>query len=169
MSFQRPIFENGLFGKANRFVCNTWTDSAEMVANNAEGIRWAQEQLAKASTPERWLAKITAASLLAPNRWEYTFEPFTYNVARNPVQLLTGTFGAGTLAVNIRETRNSATTVDGSPLPTGTSIGPVGSSYVAGAWVTTSLAGYVEMHADYDSVGAVLYWFDAPNPTRCGT
>jgi hypothetical protein len=140
-----------------------------MVANNAEGIRWAQEQLAKASTPERWLAKITAASLLAPNRWEYTFEPFTYNVARNPVQLLTGTFGAGTLAVNIRETRNSATTVDGSPLPTGTSIGPVGSSYVAGAWVTTSLAGYVEMHADYDSVGAVLYWFDAPNPTRCGT
>lgn len=169
MSFQRPIFENGLFGKANRFVCNTWTDSAEMVANNAEGIRWAQEQLAKASTPERWLAKITAATLISPNRWTYTFEPFTYSAARNPVALLAGTFGSGTAAINIRETRNTASAVDGSPLPTGATVGPVGSDYFSGSWTTTPLAGYVEMHADYDSAGGVLYWFDAPNPTRCGT
>lgn len=169
MSFQRPIFENGLFGKANRFVCNTWTDSAEMVANNAEGIRWAQDQLARTSTPDSWLAKLTAATLVSPNRWQYVFEPFTFNSVRAPVQLLAGTFGTGTLAVNLRETRNTATDVDGSPLPTGASIGPVGSSYIGGSWATTSLAGYVHMHVEYDSTGAILYWFDAMNPTRCGT
>jgi hypothetical protein len=167
VSFQRPIFNSGLFGKANRFVCNAWTDSAEAVGENAEGIRWAQQQVVRGEVQDTFLAKLTVASLLSPNRWEYEFEGFLYGPtpARTPQQLA-GTFALGVGALNLRETRNTTTAIDGSPLPTGASIGPVGSSY-SGGWSTTNLAGYVWMHADYGSDGSLVYWFDAINPIKC--
>lgn len=170
MTYQRPVFTGGgLFGKANRFVCNAWTDGAESVAEHAEGIRWSQQQVVRGSIPERWLAKITAATALAANRWHYTFVAAEITALRYG-SVLNGTFGQGAGAVNIREMTNNATTVDGSRIPTGATIGPVGSVYVAGTgWPITPLEAYVEMRLDYDASGGVLYWFDAPNPSECGT
>ena len=38
MTFTRPIFSKGLFGKANRVVCNGWTEAASLTADNRQGI-----------------------------------------------------------------------------------------------------------------------------------
>ena len=169
MGYQTPIFESGLFGKANRFVCNGWTQSAQAVSANAEGLEWAQRQVVQGSVQERWLAKLTAATSITSDRWKYTFEPFSITSAADPASLLTGTWGKGTGAINIRELRNDGAQIDGSPKPAGSSVGPVGSVYTNGAWRTTDLAGYVEMHLEYDTSGGVLYWFSEPNPVRCGS
>lgn len=170
MTYQRPVFTGGgLFGKANRFVCNAWTDGAETVAEHAEGIRWSQQQVVRGNVPERWLAKVTAATAIGANRWEYAFFAAEVTAARAGA-ILTGTFGQGTGAINIRELTNSATIVDNTRLPAGVTVGPIGSTYVAGTgWPLTPLAAYVEMRLDYDASGGVLYWFDAPNPSECGT
>lgn len=176
MSFQRPIFNKGLFGRANASVCNAWMDSAETVAQNAEGIAWASDQLVRGRIVESWLAKLISATLIAPNRWKYQFEPFAINLIANnavPTNLQTGTFGANfdtnheSLAFNIRELRNTATVIDGSPLPAGTTIGPVGSDFNGSTWSVAGLAGYVLMNLEYDSRGYSLFWFDTPNPTAC--
>jgi hypothetical protein len=168
MSYQTPIFESGLFGKANRFVCNGWTQSAQAVAANAQGLEWAQQQVVQGSVPERWLAKLTAATLISVDRWVYAFEPFAINSNNQPIILNeASTWGKGTGAINLRELRNDGTQIDGSPKPDGSSIGPVGSVYASGAWTTSSLAGYVEIHLDYNTSGDVLFWFSEPNPVRC--
>ena len=168
MSYQTPIFESGLFGKANRFVCNGWTQSAQAVSANAEGIEWAQRQVVQGSVPERWLAKLTAATSIGSDRWSYTFEPFGINSINAPAGLISAsTWGKGTGALNLRELRNDGNQVDGSPKPSGSTIGPVGSVYSGSAWTITNLAGYVEIHLDYNTSGGVLYWFSEPNPVRC--
>lgn len=176
MSYQRPIFNSGLYGKCNASVMNGFVDSAEAVFANEEGLRWAQRQVVQGELQLTFLAKLTAATVLAPNRWEYVFEPYTHSSAatlRVPTTLTTTTWGSSTAdpstkAINIREARNTATVIDGSALPAGASIGPVGSTYAAG-WTTTSLAGYVWMHVEYDKDGGILHWFDAPNPIDCGS
>lgn len=168
MSYQTPIFESGLFGKANRFVCNGWTESAQAVAANAQGLEWAQQQVVQGSVPDRWLAKLTAAFSISTDRWVYTFEPIAINSGNQPVQLFTfSTWGKGQGAINLRELRNDGSQVDGSPKPTGSSIGPVGSLYVSNAWTTSNLSGYVQIHLDYTTSGGVLFWFSEPNPVRC--
>lgn len=167
MSFQRPVFNSGgLWGKANQFVCNAWTDSAEAVSENAEGIRWSQQQLLRDNITERWLAKITAATAIAANRWEYEFEHATVNAARMGA-ILSNAIGKGTGAINIRELTNTVLLVDNSAIPPGATIGPVGSVYAAG-WPLAPLNAYVEMVLSYDEDGGLLYWFDAPNPVECG-
>ena len=167
MTFQAPIFNSGLFGKANEFVCNAWTEASRSVSASAEGIEWAQRQVAKSDLPDRWLAKVTAASSAGTNKWTYTFEPFVIDSGGAPASV-SGTWGTGTGAINIRELRNSGSEIDGSPIPAGASIGPFGSTWSGTAWSTTSLSGYTEMHSDYRSDGSVLFWFDGINPTRCG-
>jgi hypothetical protein len=165
MSFQTPIFESGLFGKANRFVCNSWQQSAELVAENAEGIDWAQRQLHGASVPKSWLARVRTATLFAPNRWFYTFESVIITPAHG-VLPTGGNWGKGSGAINIREITNTATVIDGSPKPTDATIGPVGSTWSGTAW-SLALTGTVEMHLSYDSSGAAAWWFSEPNPARC--
>lgn len=167
MTFQAPIFNSGLFGKANEFVCNAWTESSRAVAASAEGIEWAQQQVKRLNLPDVWLAKVTAASSLATNRWTYTFEPFAIDSSSAAVSV-SGTWGTGSGAINIRELRNTSTAIDGSPIPAGASIGPFGSTWSGSAWSTTSLAGYCEMHTEYRDDGSVLYWFSEINPSRCG-
>lgn len=168
MSHQVPIFESGLFGKANRFVTNAWTESASAVAANAEGLEWAQRQVVQEAVQTTYLAKITTATVLGTNRWRYDGVAFDITAA-GAATVSTGTFGQFTGALNIRELRNTAGVIDGSPLPTGASIGPVGSSWTGTVWSTTSLEGYVWITVAYDTGGNVLYWFDTPNPSRCGT
>ena len=170
-SEQVPIFESGLFGKANSIVCNSWTDAARIVADNAEGIRWAQSQVVSGHVTTRFLAKITTATPMnmgagvLSNRWVYAGTAFKITPL-NATMVPAGDFGKFVDAVNIRELRNSSTQADGSPL-VNASIGPVGSSYVNGSWTLEQLAGYVELVADYDSNGGLKYWFDCPNPSAC--
>jgi hypothetical protein len=182
VSHQRPIFNTGLFGRANASVCNAWTDAADAVSQNADGIAWASEQVVRGSVPETWLAKLTSAVSLGTNRWKYVFEPMTISLATNaatPQQLLAGTFGktpAGPTheqhAFNIRELRNTAAEIDGTVLATGQTIGPVGSTWTnlgggAAGWSLVNLAGYVLLHQEYSAEGLSLFWFDCVNPTRC--
>ncbi len=177
MSFQRPIFNKGLFGRANVSVCNLWTDSAEVVAQNTEGIAWATQQLVRGRIEESWLARLTEAVQIGPYRWKYRFEPFTIDLSNNlavATNLQPGTFGS-TLdtehhhyAFNIRELRNTADKLDGSLLNLGTSAGPVGSTYIGNdQWTLAGLQGYVHLHLEYDAQGKTLYWFDCPNPIEC--
>jgi hypothetical protein len=164
-SEQVPIFESGLFGKANSIVCNSWTDAARIVAENAEGIRWAQSQVVGGHVTLRFLAKITSATALAANRWTYAGTAMQLT-STNATSVPTGSFGTFSAAVNIRELRNTTTLSDGTLLDTA-SIGPVGSEYVDNAWKLTGLEGYVEMVADYNSSGGLVYWFDCVNPSVC--
>lgn len=165
MSFQAPIFESGLFGKANRFVCNSWTQSSQLVSENAEGLEWAQGQMHRGRVPERWLARVTKATALGSDRWLYDFEAVVLT-PQHGAQAVTGSFGKGTGAINLREIGNNGTTVDGSPKPSGATIGPVGSSWSGSAWSLT-LSGHVQMNLVYDSTGAAAWWFSEPNPVRC--
>lgn len=166
-SEQVPIFESGLFGKANSIVCNSWTDAARIVAENAEGIRWAQSQVVGGHVTLRFLAKITSAASLAPNRWLYTGTAMQLT-STYATSVPSGSFGTFSAAINLRELRNTSTMVDGSLLD-GATIGPVGSEYVDAddAWKLTGLEGYVEMVADYNSSGGLVYWFDCVNPSVC--
>ena len=170
MSYQEPIFTSpaGLFGKANGFVVNAWTDAARSTNANAEGMEWAQRQVVQGGMNRTWLAKLTQAVPLAGafNRWRYHFVPFNVTIAGTPTVTQT-TFGVGEGALNIRELRNTPAQVDGSPIPNGASVGPVGSTWAANAWTTTSLEGYVWMHVSYTPTGTTLFWFDTPNPVRC--
>ena len=165
MTYQNPIFESGLFGKANDSVCNWWTETARIVSENAEGIRWAQQQVVRGGVTTRFLAKITSAEALAANRWTYSGTAFQITSSFG-TSVPAGSFGTFSSAVNLRELRNTATVIDGSPLSNAT-IGPVGSSYVNDTWATTQLIGYVEMVADYNASGGLVYWFDCPNPSAC--
>lgn len=175
MSFQRPIFNKGLFGRANASVCNAWMDSAETVAQNAEGIAWASDQLVRGRIVESWLAKLTSATAVPGQfyRWRYAFEPFAIDL--NAGDALAAAFQLGTFgksdgtsyAVNIRELRNTQFELDGTPLVNGATAGPVGSRFNIGVWATTPLEGYVQMNLDYDADGNALFWFDTPNPTAC--
>lgn len=170
MSYQEPIFTSaaGLFGRANGFVVNAWTDAARAANAYAEGMEWAQRQVVAGRVTDAWLAKLTAATVLAPNRWRYAFTGFDITAAGG-VATSSNTFGEGTLALNLRELRNTAAALDGSPIPTGATAGPVGSSWNGTAWTTANLEGYVWMHASYCSDGTTLFWFDTPNPVRCAS
>lgn len=187
MSFQRPIFNNGLFGKANASVCNGWTEATQTVNDNADGIAWAQRQVVHGMQRSTWLAKLTEATLFAPGRWRYKFVPFTINASTGaPVPLVESvpgvfeaTFGknGGTdpheLAYNLREITNDGVRSDGSTLGVNVTMGPVGSSYDLqqnpAAWRTTNLTGYVQMHVEYDAEGKTLYWFSEQNPVHCNS
>ena len=166
MSYQEPIFTSGLFGKANRFVTNAWTDAARAANAYAEGMEWAQRQVVSGSPTETWLAKLTTATVLAPNRWRYAFVGFDITSLGLPVTS-SNTFGEGTLALNLRELRNTAAAMDGTPIPLGATVGPVGSTWAANDWTVVDLEGYVWMHASYCTDGTTLFWFDTPNPVRC--
>jgi hypothetical protein len=177
VSFQRPIFQKGLFGAANAAVCNSWTDAAESVADHADGMAWASRQVVTGAVEVTWLAKLTEAVQIAANRWKYVYEPFTVALASSaavPAPLQSGTFGKWVgppahekYAFNIRELRNTATAIDGSPLAGGATIGPVGSTWSQNAWTTTGMEGYVWMHQEYSAEGLSLFWFDCVNPTYC--
>ena len=179
MSFQRPIFNTGLFGRANESVCNGWTDAAEAVQLHAEGLSWAQGQIHRASTPEQWLARLVAAYLVGTNQWRYSFQAVQIDSSALPgVSDLSGTWGSTdtssavgaapqNYAFNIRELYNTGTTVDAIPLPLGADVGPVGAPFSNGAFGTTGLTAVVLMHGGYASDGKAQYWFSSPNPISC--
>ena len=167
MSVNRPNFRVGLFGMARHEACNSWTDAAAALAEKAEGLDAAQQGVVGFEVPTTHLAKMTSASTIGgtTNRWKYSGVAFV--VDGTTPEALTDDYGLVTDAINIREFRNDGSTIDGSPIPSGASVGPVGSSWSGSAWSTSELAGYVWIHREYQKDGTVLYWFDTPNPSRC--
>ena len=173
MSHQQPIFHDGLFGKANAFVCNSWQQSANAVSANAEGIEWAQRQVVAGISVRKFLAKITGATEIsgATFRWTYSFEPFTIDGSASWLaETVDSSFGSASggfdQAINFRELRNDDAYIDGSPTGGTIEAGPFGSRYENDAW-TEELAGYCEMTVSHRSDGKVLFWFSEPNPVRC--
>lgn len=168
MSIQDPIFQRQINGFASREWANRTTHAADMVHGSTTLLELGQMQLFQDGLPAVWLAKITAASAIggASNRW--TYDGVVLVIDGTSPDTTSDEYGKFTGALNIRELRNDSTKIDGTEIPAGASVGPVGSVYSGGAWTTSSLAGYVAMHASYKKDGSVLFWFDAPNPSRCG-
>lgn len=165
MTYQAPIFESGLFGKANAFVCNSWTEAARAYGNYAEGIDWAQREMMAGKVMTRFLAKITSASIISTNRWSYSFVPFSVDSSHAP-QIVDGDFATGSGALNLREIVNTSTVVDGSPVDASVEIGPFGSTYQGTSW-SEQLNGYAEVVVSHRTDGSVLFWFSEQNPSRC--
>lgn len=171
MTYMRPKFEQGLFGSANKFVCNRWTDSAELVAGAAEGIQWAQQQLVQGAIVKQALCEVTAAASLAANRWTYTVKGWVPpSIAGAGISAPVDERFDYTTVRNLREEHNTATTADGMDLTTPAStIGPVGSVWSGSAWTTSSLQAKVMVYVVYDLGGNAYAFFDRPNPVRCTT
>jgi hypothetical protein len=169
MTYMRPKFEQGLFGSANKFVCNRWTDSSELVAESTEGIRWAQSQLVQGNIVAQGLCSITAAAALATNRWTYTVSLWVpASIAGAGISTVTDPRFNYTTCRNLREEFNTATIVDGMDITTPAStIGPVGSVWTGSAWTTSSLTAVAMVSVVYDLGGNAYAFFDRPNPIRC--
>ena len=171
MTYTRPIFSRGLFGKANRLVCNGWTEAAAAVGENRQGLDWAQRQLVRGTVIAQALCTVNSATAWSggTNRWLYSVQlwvPDPY-VAGGIAQPADSRF-TYTDCVNIREWHNVAGLAVCNDLTTpAASIGPVGSQYTAGAWPTTNLSAKVHVWVVYDRKGLVFPYFDRPNPLRC--
>jgi hypothetical protein len=171
MSNQRPIFNSGLYGKANRTVMNAFMDSADTLAANQGAIDWAY----RASMPEpfatrTFLARIQTATVITANcRWSYAGTEAVLLSASPWHEIVTGSNYDFTGALNLRELFNtSGTDIDGMDISTPAStVGPVGSAYASAAWGTTGLEALVVMTMSYTKTGTVSYYFDRPNPIRC--
>lgn len=170
MTYKRPIFSQGLFGKANNEVCNLWTESAVAVRENAEGIAWAQRQLVRGSVQNEALCELLSATLISPNRWSYTLRLFVPPGTGSVVSYGSDSRWNYSNALNLREWHNTATVVDGTDvnIPPST-FGPVGSHWdnSAPGWVTTGLEAKVHVRVVYTTSGTALAYFDRPNPFRC--
>lgn len=170
MSNQRPIFNDGLYGKANRTVMNAFMDSADILAANQSAIDYAyRASMPEAFTNRTFLARIQSATVITANcRWSYSGTEAVLLSASPGHENVSGTLYDFTGAINLREIFNtSATDIDGMniSLPPST-VGPVGSSYSSG-WVTSGLEALVVMTVAYTKTGAASYYFDRPNPMRC--
>ena len=170
MSNQRPIFNSGLYGKANRTVMNAFMESADTLAVNQGAIDYAyRASMPEAFATRTFLARIqTATVITAGCRWSYAGTESVLLSASPWHETVTGTQYDFTGAINLREIFNSSSTdIDGMDLTSPAStVGPVGSYYSSG-WVTTSLEALVVMTVAYTKTGAAAYYFDRPNPIRC--
>lgn len=171
MSNQRPIFNSGLYGKANRTVMNAFMDSADTLAANQSAIDYAY----RASMPEpmqsrTFLARITtASSLIGGAQWSYSGTEAVMLNATPWVESVSGTGNTFSGAMNLRELFNTGSTyIDGMSLasPSAT-VGPVGSHWDGTAWTTGSLEAVTIMTVSVCKNGIVTYYFDRPNPMRC--
>jgi hypothetical protein len=154
-------------GSANRFVANSWTDSASTVTQHQDGIVWAQQQLVQPTVVSSGLCSIKSATSLAANRWTYTIELWSPPATGGIAVPADERFNYAN-ARNLREEFNTATDIDGMDISTPpATIGPVGSIYTGGAWTISSLKARVYVWVVYDSAGTAVPFFDRPNPIRC--
>lgn len=169
MTWHRPMFREGLFGAANRVVTNGWTDSAEMVRENADGIRFASALQVQPQIIAQHLCQVVSATSLAANRWTYTVKVWIPpSIAGSGVTTLQDDRFNFSTCRNLREEHNTATTVDGMDITTPAStIGPVGSVWTGSAWTTTNLDAKCLVYVVYDTGGNAYAFFDRPNPIRC--
>ena len=172
MSDQRPIFNSGLYGKANRVVMNGLIDAAEAFQQHRDGIEWAT----LASAPDRFstryfLGRVTSATAIsgASNRWTYSGVPIVI-LADHSVASVNDTSDQFSGAMNLREAFNQSTKVDGMDTTSpAVSTGPVGSSWNGSAWSTSSLQAVMLIGVTLNTDGTPRYFFDRPNPIRCSS
>ena len=169
MSYQRPIFngQQGLFGKANREVMNGILDSADMVAQYADALSWADQQMRSGSEQIRFfLGSIKSATAVSGKQyqWTYSGNPCMIEQNRNVTDWNDSCF-AFTDAVNVRELFNATGWVDGNQT-TNISTGPVGSTYNT-TWQTSNLRCVCVVGIWRKNDGSPLYFFDRPNPVVC--
>lgn len=173
MSWARPIFNSGLYGRANRAVVNSWSRGSSLAQDNEETFQWARRAMKAGNVWDMGLVLIQSATLISganPHRWRYSV------VAAYPdnpdglagVTLPTEKRRTYTKAYNLREWFNTALLVDTMPVNApAITIGPVGSTYTAGAWPTTELTALVQLFVTRDRAGKPFPFFDRPNPVRC--
>jgi hypothetical protein len=168
VTYFNPLFSAGLFGKANAAVCNAWTDAARFSTENQEPVRWAAAQAKRALVVARAVCKISAATSIGSNKWNYTIALWTPPGASGLTPNTSDQWFTSTTCKNLREQFNDATTVDGMDIssPPAT-VGPVGSVFTAGAWPVTNLNAVAEVSIIYDTAGKAYAYFDRPNPIRC--
>lgn len=170
MSNQRPIFNSGLYGKANRTVMNAFMESADTLAVNQGAIDYAYRASMPEPTQSRtFLARLqTATVVTAGCRWSYAGTEAVLLSASPWHENVTGTQYNFTGAFNLRELFNtSSTDIDGMNISSPAStVGPVG-SYYSTEWVIDGLEALVIMTVSYTKTGAAAYYFDRPNPIRC--
>lgn len=178
MSFQRPIFDLGLYGKANHEFLNGLSDTRDFVLQNFEAIRWADLEMRKCPNEIRWFLGVarTAHPMAGQtNRWTYD----GYPIVTSPVsgsqypqmnwEASNGQEDQFKNAINLREMFNDANFVDGVST-TNLSVGPVGSQKLtSGAWSTSELKNIVVMGTFLNKDGSPLYFFSAPNAIACNS
>lgn len=174
MSWSRPIFNSGLYGAANRAVCNLWTRGAAMAEDNAETFAWARREMAAGNVRDLGLVQLQTATVLAVNRWKYEYVPFYPSNPLGSPDIITilpsHVAFSNQVAYNLRELYNNVTYADNMDLGNPpSSIGPVGSRYNAGtaSWPGTPLYAVVELRVVFDKAGKEFPYFDRPNPIRC--
>jgi hypothetical protein len=174
MSWSRPIFNSGLYGRANRAVVNLWTKGAIRAEDNAETFDWARREMAAGNIWDNGLVQLQTATLLAVNRWQYEFVPYYPSNQTGLSDIITTlpshTRFSNQVAYNLREMFNTAIYADNMDLTNPpSSIGPVGSRYNAGtsSWPGSPLYAVVHLWVVFDKAGKEFPYFDRPNPIRC--
>ena len=172
MSWARPIFNNGFFGRANRTVVNTWMRGSSLATANEETFAWARREMKAGNVWEMGLVTLESAALIngaKPHRWRYTTKAAYPD---NPdglagVVLPTEVRRTYIKAYNVREWFNTAVYIDNMPnnAPPVT-IGPVGSRW-DNTWPTAPLYALVQLFVTRDRADKPFPFFDRPNPVRC--
>lgn len=177
MSHQRPIFQNGLYGKANQIVMNGLLDAADAVVANSPGIYAAQQLLLEQRQSLRcFLARLETATAVGGlpgqyHTWTYAGRPWVLSHlgVGSPGSFVNDSADAFSAAINLRELFNYDNPLDGmDPSAPGVVAGPVGSKWMAAnVWSTANLQAVVLMYTTTTSNGTPIYFFDRPNPVRC--
>lgn len=168
MSHQRPIFQSGLFGKANQIVLNNLLDVADTVQQYQAGLINSQGGILEDRQVVRsFLAKLSTATPIGSYRWSYAGKKCVFSFGSTTVVNDSADDFSG--ALNLRELFNTTNPVDGmNPTEPDVSVGPVGSTYSGcNEWSTANLEAVVVMYVTVSTNGSVVYYFDRPNPVRC--
>lgn len=174
MSYQRPIFTTGLYGKANHVVMNGMVEAVETVGDYRGALEWARQQLAEdPQTMRSFPAVLTSAASMGAGtyRWTYSGSRAVFLSSGSPqVESINDSTDGFSGAYNLRELFNQTNPIDGMN-PTANpevTVGPVGATYTStNTWSVTSLKAVVIMYVTLDKQGNVFRFFDRPNPVRC--
>jgi hypothetical protein len=174
MTFHTPRFNQGLFGKANRFVTGGWQNAAETVQARAEAMEWAHGQMVQPKAMWQELITLQSAAVItgATSRWTYSVKHWLPDspgaAGSSMVPDKNDTRFTYTTAYNLREWHNSATFLDGmDPTNPSVIVGPVGSNWNGGAFSTAGLQAKCVAWVAMDRAGKAICFFDRPNPVRC--
>jgi hypothetical protein len=172
MTFHTPRFNQGLFGKANRFVTGGWQQASETVQARGEALEWAYGQMVQGRAISQELITLQSAAVLsnAVYRWTYFvrhwFPESPTGVAGVPDK--NDTRFTYTTAYNLREWHNDALFLDGmDPTNPSVVVGPVGGQWDGVEFTKTGLKAKCLAWVAIDRSGNAVCFFDRPNPVRC--
>lgn len=176
MSYQNPIFNGNLIGKANRVVMNDLVRKADKVAASTPVLDWGQIAMRPGNFEISCFLAVLKGfvqinSLL---RWKYSFRRAALKDVGNvkwydDVTDAEDDSAADKVAINLYELPNTATsTQDGGLSVPPSTVGPVGAIYENDTWVWPGTShALVVMYRAYQVDGNICYFFSHPNPYRC--